>query len=84
MARKKKILHFAGHILGLDEAVLHLDDAILEFAWPILGFEPHILKFTKSKQFNALKMVSVGLPTDTFSVRAVFSTVSIALMIVVF
>ena len=55
----------------MDEGILHLDGAILEFDWSIQGFGHHILKFTNSKQFNALEMVSVGSPTDTFSISAV-------------
>ena len=47
------ILDFGGGIQGLDEGILHLGGAILELAWPIQGFEHHILKFTNSKQFNA-------------------------------
>ena len=42
-----------GHIQGLADGVLHLNAAILELDWAIQGFELHILKFTKSKQFNA-------------------------------
>ena len=53
MRRSLVILDFAGGIQGLGASVLHLDGAILEFAWPIQGFGHHILKFTKSKQFNA-------------------------------
>jgi len=56
----RDILHFVGNFQGLDAAVLHLDGAILDFTWSIQGFRHHILKFTNSKQFNALEMVSVG------------------------
>jgi len=68
---KKDILHFADHIQGLDEGILHLEGAILAFSWAIQGFGHPILKFTNSKQFNALENVSVGSPTDTFSISAV-------------
>jgi len=64
--RKKDFLNFAGHIQGLSEGILHLDSAILDFTRQIQGFGHLILKFTNSKQFNVLEMVSVGEPTNTF------------------
>ncbi len=54
MSLKKDILDFASRIQGLDEGILHLDGVILDFEWPIQGFGHPILKFTISKQFNAL------------------------------
>ena len=82
-SKNRDILHFAGRIRGLDNGILHLDGDILEFIQPIQGFEHHILKFMIFKQFNRARMVSVGSPTDTFSVGLFFFTESMLVQVIV-